>query len=374
MKLKILQTEASTGLGGEEFRVLAEVEGLMKRGHQVLLVAQPGSELEAIALKQALPVASVEMGKRSFPQAMYRFRRLIDQYEFDIVNTHGSNDSWVGAIASRFSRSRPIVIRTRHKSTPIANHPLNRLLYQSLTNKIITTGEKVKQQLIEENGYDGDRLCSIPTGVDLNIFYPQENDGVLRKEWGIRKDEFLVGIVSFLRGYKGVSYFIEAARTLSQQTPGVRFLIVGDGPERESLKEKIEGLGLSEKIIMLGHREDIPKILSVLDLLVLTSTSAEGLPQVLTQAMSMGKPVVASDVGAVSEVVQHSVTGILVPPGDPGAISNAMLLLMKDKDLCHRLADEAKKLVQAQYNSNVMLDQLESLYIDSVRRHKFLVL
>ncbi|HEV8243338.1 MAG TPA: glycosyltransferase [Nitrospirales bacterium] len=362
MTVNVLQTESALELGGEEFRVLAEVEGLVQRGHRVILALRPNSQLQGLASAQGVPVETVMMEKWLYPIAILFLVRLISRYTIDIVHTHGSRDSWIAAIAGRLSRRKPVIIRTRHKSVPIADNFLNRILYTRLTDRIITTGERVRQDLIQRNRFDGSRIVSIPTGVDLGLFRPRPDDGAFRAELGIAPQEFLVGMVSFLRDYKGYRYYIEAARLVLEREAMVRFLIVGDGPEQEALRAQIDQLGLTDRVIMTGHREDIPNILSALDLFVLTSIDAEGLPQVITQALAMEKPVVASNVGAVSEVVMHGQTGLLVPPRDPDAMAEQILLLMKDRDLGRRLAYNGRRLVEERYSLATMLDRVEALY------------
>jgi glycosyltransferase involved in cell wall biosynthesis len=362
MTVNVLQTESALELGGEEFRVLAEVEGLVQRGHRVILALRPNSQLQGLASAQGVPVETVMMEKWLYPIAILFLVRLISRYTIDIVHTHGSRDSWIAAIAGRLSRRKPVIIRTRHKSVPIADNFLNRVLYTQLTDRIITTGERVRQDLIQRNRFDGSRIVSIPTGVDLGLFRPRPDDGAFRAELGIAPQEFLVGMVSFLRDYKGYRYYIEAARLVLEREAMVRFLIVGDGPEQEALRAQIDQLGLTDRVIMTGHREDIPNILSALDLFVLTSIDAEGLPQVITQALAMEKPVVASNVGAVSEVVMHGQTGLLVPPRDPDAMAEQILLLMKDRDLGRRLAYNGRRLVEERYSLATMLDRVEALY------------
>ncbi len=366
MSLNVIHTESATGLGGEEFRVLAEVGDLTGRGHQVVLVVQPDSQLQVLARKQGLNVETVLMGKLAYPRAIRALVRLINRYHIDIVHTHGSRDSWIAATAGRLSRRKPVVIRTRHKSVPVADTLLNRILYTRLTDRIITAGERVRQNLIVHNRIDGSRITSIPTGVNLRVFYPQPDDGTVREELGIRRHEFLVGMVSFLRDYKGYIYYIEAAKLVLAKSPVARFLIIGDGPEKEVLRERIAHLGLTGKVVMTSHRDDIPRILSALDLFVLTSIAGEGVPQVITQALAMEKPVVATNVGAIDEVVIDGQTGLLVPPGDPAAVCAKILFLMRDREWGKRLAATGRRLIEERYDAQQMFDRLYTLYADAL--------
>src|SRR5204862_1422704 len=125
-----------------------------------------------------------------------------------------------------------------------------------------------------------------------------------------------VGMISVLRSWKGHDYFLEAAARILKKRQDVRFVVAGDGPRRETIRNQIAALGQQEKILTLGHREDVPNILASLAVLVLPSTAHEGVPQILLQAQAMGKAIVATTVGGIPEVVTDGETGLLVPPKD----------------------------------------------------------
>lgn len=362
MGLRILHTESGTGLMGQERRVLAEAEGMAGRKHTVILAVQPGSALDRHARERGLPVEPISMQRSAFLQVVGRLRRVIDGNGIEIINTHSSFDSWAGTLAARLSRRRPWIIRTRHKSTPVSKTPLEWILYQKLIHRVITTGEKVREDLIRRNGLREDRIVSIPTGVDLRRFVPSPEDGRIRKELGIPREDALVGTISFLRSEKGLPDFIQAARQVLDQRRGISFLIVGDGPERSRLEQMIREMRLSEKVVLAGHRDDIPRVLSALDLFVLSSVSTEGLSQAVTQALAMERAVVATSVGAIPEVIRDGETGLLVPPGDPTAIADRILLLLEDRPTVEKFGKAGRRLVEEQYSHERMLDQIEAVY------------
>lgn len=365
--LRILHTESSRSLGGQEFRVLHEAMGMKDRGHQVILAVQPSSQLREQALKYGLSVEMVDMRKSRWIILVSCFTKLISQYEFDIINCHGSIDSWTASIAGRISRSKPLIIRTRHKSTPISNTFLHRLLYRDLPHGIVTTGQVVRESMIQNNGIENSRIVSIATGIDLSRYIPYVPSESLRKEWKLAQEDLVVGTVAFLRDYKGLNYFLEAAKIVTNKIPNVYFWIVGSGPVEKELEQQIATLGLRERVLLTGFREDIPQILGLIDVFVLSSISSEGVPQVLSQALAMERAVVASEVGGVSEVVQDGCSGLLCSPKDPIGLAEKILILLMDKNLRAQLGKAGRKIVLNSYGVNSMLDKTEAFYLHLMR-------
>ena len=173
MPLRILHTESSLGMGGQEYRVLEEAQGMETRGHKVVVAAPQGSQLAALAKQRGLQVKTTSSGNRGWITLIPSYLRIMKECEIDVVNTHGSLDSWTASIAGRISSRRPIIIRTRHKSTPVSRTWRHRLLYGRLPHVVTTTGEAVRQELMTGNRLSPSRVISIPTGVDLERFHPQ---------------------------------------------------------------------------------------------------------------------------------------------------------------------------------------------------------
>lgn len=361
-RLAILHTESSQEWGGEELRVLREAQGLLRRGHRVLLAVPPHSRLETLALREGLRVEGLPMNGLPSFQAIRRFRAVVFGTGIDVVNTHGSRDSWLAFAALATLRQRPWVIRTRHKSTPVRRGILNALLYRRFTDLIITTGEAVRETLISENGLDPDRVVSIPTGVDLTLFTPSPRYDGLKQELGLSPGSPLIGTVSFLRDYKGHAVLLEAACHVLRVCPEARFLIAGEGPLKDSLQQRMTDLGLTGRVLFLGHREDVPRVMQALDVFVLSSLRGEGLPQGVLQAMAMERPVVATRVGAVPEAVHEGVTGHLVSAGDPEGLAEKITLLLKDHGAQRTMGKAGRAVVEKHYSLETMLDKVEAAY------------
>ncbi|HIC04924.1 MAG TPA: glycosyltransferase [Nitrospirales bacterium] len=361
--MRIMHTESSGGLGGQEFRTIAESESMARRGHDVLLVTQVGSRMECLARNAGLAVEPVHMNRWTLPSGVRKLYTLIGQFSPDIVHTHGSTDTWIAGIAARLSPRRPILIRTRHKATPISTGWLSRLLYEKLTDRIITTGETIRHAMHVRNGFDQTRMCSIPTGVDLHKLQSGSQDSHLREELSLPPDAVLVGMVGFLRFEKGAFYFVEAAKHLLQSVKNCWFCIAGDGPIEEKLRARICELGLENRVHLLGYRKDVPQILSALDVLVLPTTGGEGISQVILQALGLEKPVVATDTGGTKEVVVHGHTGLLVPPADALALAHSVERVIKNADTSKQMGINGRRLVEKSYSLDHMIEATERLYL-----------
>jgi len=343
---------------------------MVRRGHAVVLAVPPGSDLQEYAKKHHVRVEPVSLKRRRYAALVFDFLKVIRKHGIQVVNTHGSLDSWTASVAGRLSRRKPIIIRTRHKSTPVANSLRHQILYRRLPHAIITTGEAVRATLMEEQGIDESRIVSIPTGVDLSVYRPAPPDAKIRRYFNLSMQHVVVGTVAFLRDYKGLKYFVEAANLVAGKHPEARFLIVGNGPEEMTLRRKIKELDLSERVTLTGFRDDIPNILAAMDVFALSSVEGEGLPQALTQAMAMARPVVATAVGSVGEVVKDRVTGLLSMPRDSEGLARNLSLLIENPALRDTLARAGRELVVQSYSVEDMLNRTEELYSHLLERHE----
>lgn len=355
--LTILHTESSLGWGGQEIRVLQEALGMRARGHRVFITASPKSLLLSKAEKASLEVIPIEL-EHKYPWVFWRMVSIFNQKDVDILNTHSSSDSWLGILAAKLSKRRPLIIRTRHLSTPISKNLWSRLIYDLLPDALITTGEEIRRQMILENNYDGDKIFSIPTGVDLEQFDPEKIKPCLPRKG------LAVGMIGVLRSWKGHQYFLKAIPLILDKIPDAQFYIIGDGPQLNNIKKTIAELKLQNKVLLLGHRENVPEIMASLDILVHPSYGHEGVPQTILQALAMNKPVVATQVGSIPEVIIEKQTGLLVPPCDAAKIAERVIEIYKDPELRQRLRQNGREYIKEKYSYKTMLDRLEDLYSD----------
>ncbi len=353
-------------LGGQEFRILHEACGMRKRGHLVVLAVQPHSQLAQCARKEGICIEEVKMSRMRWLWLIVVFLRLIGKYEIQVVNTHGSIDSWTAAIAGRLSRRLPLIVRTRHKSTVISKTWRHRVLYQRLPHAVVTTGEEVRDMVVSNTGASESTVTSIPTGVDVEMFQPYKNHHV-REEFSADEKTLVIGTIAFFRTYKGIPYLLDAAQVVMKRFSYVKFVIVGDGPDYAEIRQKRDALGLQDHVLLTGFRDDIPSVLAGMDIFVLASIEAEGVPQSVSQAMAMEKSVIATDVGGVSELVKHEETGLLVESKNAEVLAQEMCRLVGNAELRIQLGRAVRKHIVQSYSFTNMLLQTEAVYAEGLR-------
>jgi len=349
-------------------RIILEAREMSKLGHRMVFAIQPESGIIPAIDQEGFEKEILSMKKTDFIISIVHLIKIISRYTVDIVNTHSSWDSWIASIAARISRRRPLILRTRHLSTPVSRGLLSRVVYQYLPHLIITTGSSIRETLINVNRFPEDKIVSIPTGVDLDVFYPRQMNDALRTNLKISRGDAVLGTIAALRSWKGHDYLLEASKVIIEKRRNIKFLIAGDGPRYNHLVEKAKAMGIADYVLFLGHREDIPEVLSILDIVVLPSYANEGVPQSILQAMAMEKPVVACNTGSIPEVVRHGETGILVEPKNPAALVEGITMILDNRDLAKTLAANAKKLVESKYTLKNMVGRIEEVYNDLIEK------
>ncbi len=239
--LRIVHTEASTGWGGQELRILTEMEGMARRGHRVHLVTPGNAEIFPAARVRGLSVEALPIEWKRMP-GLIAVRAWLGRHgdDYDVINAHSSTDAWLGAIACATLSRPPALVRTRHLSTPVNALPTTRWLYQRATAHIVVTGEALKAALVEHNGYDPESITSVRTGIDLARFRPLDR-AAMRARCGV-DERPAVGIVATLRDWKGHDFLLDAWRDLAGSVPGWQLVIIGDGPRRGHLERRVREL------------------------------------------------------------------------------------------------------------------------------------
>ncbi len=283
------------------------------------------------------------------------------QQGVDILNTHSSLDSWVGTLAWASLRRRPVLVRTRHLSTPVSQSFPTRWLYNTPA-AVITTSQEIAELLHHRLGVPRPRLFAIPTGVSLADFTPRPADPELKAGLGLPEGTFLFGTVSVLRSWKGHLHLLEGFHLLAAEGRPVGLLIVGDGPYRPVIEAKIQELDLAGRVRLVGHQDQVPPWLALLDAFVLASYANEGVPQALLQALAMARPVAATAVGGIPEVITPGETGLLAPPRDPKGLALAMRRLMDEPGAGQAMGDRGRELVAAKFSLKHMAMSVAAVY------------
>lgn len=222
-----------------------------------------------------------------------------------------------------------------------------------LCKKVIAMSLDMKRGLVDLAGIDPGKIAVVYTTIDLSqIKIPQ------RKANGIT----CVGTVGTLEPRKGLNYFLESAKEVTESLSNVRFLIAGDGPLSSQLKNQAAQLGLTERVSFTGSFKDIADIMGQIDIFVLSAIT-DGLSATTMEAMAFQKAVVVSNVDALSEEVDDGVNGLMVPPRDPHLLAEALIRLIKDRDLALKFGKEARRTVEDKFDSGIIIKQLEALYL-----------
>ena len=358
--LTIVHTEASTGWGGQEIRILTEASGLRRRGHDVSLLAAHGARIVEEAARFDVPVTALPIGRKR-PAGVRALARELERLRPDIVNTHSSTDSWLTAIACRFlARAQaPVLVRTRHVSVPVPRDLATRWLYRTAMTRTVTTGEALREQLVRDNGLDPTRVDSVPTGIDAAL-YAQGDKAQARAQLSLPLDVPLVTIVATLRSWKGHRYLVEAMLHLARKD--ARLVVVGDGPQRDALVQQVATLDLASRVVFAGQRNDVVPWLRASDVFALPSYANEGVPQALLQAMFASVPCVTTDAGAIPEIARDGDTATIVQRENSLALAAGIDALLADPSRAAAQAARALSFVAGRYTLDAMLDRMEAVF------------
>jgi len=349
--MRILHTESSLGWGGQEIRVLTEARGVARAGHEVLLAAPADSRIHAESKRFEVESVARPIGRKGL-RGLIALRSLLAGRPFDVVNTHSSTDSWLAAVGIATLPAGPALVRTRHISAPVPRNASTRWLYAK-ARRIVTTGEKLRLQVIEETGVAASDVVSVPTGIDLGRFHPADR-AAARVATGLPPDATIVGIVATLRSWKGHRFLIDAVAAMGR--PAVVLVVVGDGPQREALEAQARERGLDVRFA--GNRDDVAPWLQSFDVFCLPSYANEGVPQALMQAMACGLPVVTTDVGSIAEIVRDGETGVMVKPQDEASLRAAIEALLDDPARRERLGTAAANLARERFGEGLMVERM----------------
>ena len=331
------------------------------------LIARPDVHLSAVLLNEGplarelrrlgAQVAVVDETRTSALGILTFLTRFLKENDIDLVHTHRYKDTVLGTMAAKLAGT-PHVVRTVHGlREPMTgwNHVKFRI-YETLEKAallcfadLVVAVSKRMADTLRESGYRPTMVTHIHNGVDLRTVTPRRSRDEVRRELGIDRETLLIGTAGRLSPVKGHAGLLRAARLILQKEPGAKFLIVGGGPLERELVDTAARLHVDGACLFPGPRTDVHDLMAAMDIFVLPSLN-EGIPMAILEAMALGKPVVATAVGGVPEVVQHGVTGVLVHPGDETALAGACLELARDRDRAQRLGAQAKRVVAEEFS------------------------
>jgi glycosyltransferase involved in cell wall biosynthesis len=348
---------ARTWRGGEQ-QTFWLCRGLKRRGHSTFLACQPGSPLLSRARAAGIDTCPVKMRGEWDLWAVRRLAGLIRRHDIEAVHLHTAHAHTLGLLAAQMA-AIPFRFVTRRVDFHTHRHVLNRWKYGSAVTAVVAISEGIRRVLLSD-GIPGERIITVPSGIDLERIEMVPDPAGLRSPLGIPEGSLVVGMVAALAPHKDHRTFLQAAAMVTSSLPDVRFLIIGDGPLRPELERLAGSTGLSPNVIFTGFREDALTLTKLLDIFVLSSY-LEGLGTALLDAMAMGKPLVATNVGGIPEALLDGRNGLLVPPRDPRALAAAIVKLGQDPGLRDQMGDFGKKHAQ-KFDIVGTIDGVEEIY------------
>ncbi len=347
------------GWGGGEQIALLLGSGLHRRGHAVSYICAPGSALQRRVEQENLSVTPVTAHGQLDLSALPGLTGTLKRLRPDVLHLHTAKEFVLGAVAGRLARV-PVVVITRHLVMPVK--PLMRWVYNRACDGVACVARAVQDNLVQ-SGVRKEQTRVIYGAIDVLTF----RAGLLpateaKKRIGCGADENVVGMVGSVIAAKGQHYFLQAAAQLLKEGFKGRFVIVGEGAARTELEAEARALGIADRVLFLGFRRDVAGVMSAFDVFVFASVSGEAFPLVILEAMTAGKPIVATAISGVPEVIENDVTGLLIPPRDASSIAQAVRRLADDASLSERIAKAAQDRALRFYGADRMVEETESLY------------
>lgn len=371
--MRVAFLQAWLTIGGAERIVQAVVERIDRSLIEPVIVNlyEPGAVGEELERAGHHSISRI-VGSRWDLRTGSRLARLWKRERIDVVHVYDSALPmfWAGLV--RRIGGRPPLVLGFH-STGKLGDPLQHLLANRMTigiaDQFVALGSRHLEFLARTLGVPVDRSRVISTGVDLARFMPAQDRRAERRALGLPEDAVLVALVAALRPEKHHRLFVDAARRAHEISPGTRFLIIGEGPERPAIEAAITAAGLGEVVQMLGARTDMDRLWPLIDIAALTSHPVvETLPVTLLEAHACGVPAVATDVGSVSDIVSEGVTGHLVQAGDAAAFAHRIVQLASDADARHRAGLAARQRAEHLFAVGGMVRKYEELFLEVAGR------
>lgn len=358
--MKIIHVVNSLDCGGLEIFVIDLCLSQISAGHQCYLFClQEGGELAERAKKSNLVVFNGQKKQGVNVKLLWLMYRLFKRLSFDVVHTHNLSPMIYGNIAAKLAGTRRIV-HTRHGRGLDITY---RFIW-NMCDSIICISEDAKQSLLICNRLEEKKVKVIHNGIDVDRFLATRSGksiNEIKLEIGIPLHKIIIGTVGRLAMEKDHASLIFAAKNLIDSGVDVLVLIIGEGPERNTLRNLISSLGLDDSVSLLGYRGDVCDLYSVFDIFALPSTS-EGLSIALLEAMASGLPIVATDVGGNPEILINGSTGLMVPPSNPAKFAEALLTLIADKGLRTALGKASKAKIIQDFDAASMVEHYSEEY------------
>ena len=375
MLFRIIHIHTLPVISGSGLNTYLTMRGMDRTAYEVELACAPGGKLIDLIRGEGMKVRLF----KNLVQPLHPLKdllglidltRFLRKQRYHIVHTHNSKAGFIGRLAARWA-GVPIIVHTVHGFAFHDREPAWRqILFRNLErlashwcDKMVFISQPLIDWALRERITRREKIQKIYSGIELDHFEPVP-DGekkALKEAWGIREEAPVVGIVSKLWEGKGHAILIHAFEGLKREIPEAVLVIAGEGYLRDKLSDLVDRLGLKGSVLFTGFQMDVRRIIATFDVAVLPSFF-EGMGRVLLEAMTMGKPVVASSVGGIPDLVHHGKTGFLVTPGSVSELKSGLLTLIRNKALAKEMGEEGRMRISEEFSAGRMAQSIEKLY------------
>ena len=360
----ILFSDSSKNIGGQELQALQQMRSLNSAGHQTLLLAKPGSAILARAKSEGLATLEVPFRNAFHIPSFLKIWNIVKSKQPDAMICHGSHDALICALVGKFakwfsSQSMPILrVKTFQHGYPLS------FAYNYLFSKTITPSQFLREKFLVNKSIDSQKIKVLYPGIDFSGL----DDGVdvlppHVQAWLNDHPGSVVSHGAILRGEKGHSIILKALVQVKKSFPNVRYLIAGEGQDRQLLEAEILALNLEDNVFLTGILQKIAPLLKVSDVAVLPSL-IEPLGMFQIEAQYLEVPTIASNTGGIPETLLNQKTGLLVKPGDVGQWADAIIWMLSNSSAGKEMAREGRHYVQNKFsleaNTTGLLDLIQN--------------
>ncbi|NQS99848.1 MAG: glycosyltransferase family 4 protein [Candidatus Omnitrophica bacterium] len=368
--MKILLLSTHFNLGGIGIYMFSLAKGLVQKGHTVFIASCGGdlvAKLESIGARHF--VIDIKTKSEISPKVFFArpvLSRIIKENDIEIIHAH-TRVTQVLAEAVAKSTGTPFVTTCHGFFKP----RLFRRIFPCWGQTCIAISEAVREHLVNDLRFKKEAIVVVHNGIELNRFSPdkfsQQQKDQSRSGYGLKLNAPLIGTVARFSSVKGQCFLISAMKEVVRQVPEAQLLLVGEGPEKEALVSQVGELKLEDNVFFGSATMDTTVPLSIMDIFVFPSLN-EGLGLAIIEAQAMELAVIASDVGGIYTVVQDGVNGLLVHPGDPHELAEAIFKLLNNKKLAQELARQGREQALRRFDLDQMVDGIEQVYLKNSRQ------
>jgi len=365
--MNILHTETLGGWGGQQNKIVKELVATRELGHWVGLLCNPGTPIGERARELNIPVYEYPMNQwTQFSTAIPYALDLIKRLNIDVLITHSSSDSWMGGLAGRLSRRRPVLLRERHNRHTIVGWP-SAFLHRRVFHRVLAVSTTVRDYLVEDVGVAPGRVMVLNSVVDVDAFDAVTSS--IRQELEIPMQARVVGMFSILRVNKGIYDFVQMVERLMPRHPDT-YVVFGGKTNPDRIAEcngRLEAAGVDlRRVRWTGFRPDVANVMKGYDVLVFPSHT-EGWPNVLMEAMASGLPIVSYDMRPMSDLVENGVNGYTGPFGDIEALATRTGELLEDAGRRRRMAATSYRMARERHDVSGLAGRIREI-LTAVKR------